>query len=426
MMRVFVALAWVAACTADDARFDAQRSAEVVERPLVRPQQARSRLVVKFADRFAVRTDAGGGLHSARGESIESIREVAHRHGLRFRPMFRRHRADLTALLERAQARSGRAQPDLLATYVIEAAHEGSLLAAGEQLQQLDAVEFVAFEGLDAPPPTDLDPPTPDHMPDQGHLDADPGIDVRGAWALGYDGSGIRISDVERGWNLAHEEWLDGQIIPEPGQTPDEAETDLQHGTAVAGTIIAPDNGYGVTGIAKGNTLAVYSTETIEDGFRGAEAVATAFADAGPGEIVLLEMQGEEPITGRYGPVELDQTYWMLTRVAADAGVVVVAAAGNGELDLDSVEVGYWRDWGDSGAIIVGAGQPGSREPESFSSYGSRVDVQGWGSSVFTAGYGDHAIYGDDINQAYTDDFGGTSSASAVIATRWSRAAPSR
>ena len=49
----------------------------------------------------------------------------------------------------------------------------------------------------------------------------------------------------------------------------------------------------------------------------------------------------------------------------------------------------------DSGAIIVGAGGSGAggscqaaRTRMSFSNYGRRVDLQGWGECVTTTGYG--------------------------------------
>jgi predicted outer membrane repeat protein len=76
----------------------------------------------------------------------------------------------------------------------------------------------------------------------------------------------------------------------------------------------------------------------------------------------------------------------------------------------------------DSGAILIGAGEPSTssydRQRESFSSYGSRVDVQGWGSGVVTTGYGDLYGYDEwlDDQYLYTATFGGTSSASPMVA----------
>ena len=76
----------------------------------------------------------------------------------------------------------------------------------------------------------------------------------------------------------------------------------------------------------------------------------------------------------------------------------------------------------DSGAIIVGAGAPGTafnaRSKLDFSSYGSRVDLQGWGSGVVTTGYGDRFSDPDpaDVTRDYTNRFGGTSGASSMVA----------
>ncbi len=77
----------------------------------------------------------------------------------------------------------------------------------------------------------------------------------------------------------------------------------------------------------------------------------------------------------------------------------------------------------DSGAIIVGAGRPPSsgadRQREGFSSFGSRIDLQGWGSGVVTTGYGDLYRAPDrpaDPGFWYTEGFNGTSSAAAIVA----------
>jgi hypothetical protein len=73
---------------------------------------------------------------------------------------------------------------------------------------------------------------------------------------------------------------------------------------------------------------------------------------------------------------------------------------------------------GDSGAIIVGAGSSNTSHSKlSFSTYGQRVNVQGWGQNVFSLGYGGYAQHGGDKRQRYTSGFNGTSSASPFIAS---------
>ncbi|MGH9857161.1 MAG: S8 family serine peptidase [Acidobacteriota bacterium] len=131
-------------------------------------------------------------------------------------------------------------------------------------------------------------------------------------------------------------------------------------------------------------------------------------------------------------------------RYAVNKGIIVVEAGGNGGQNLDdplynTPQDGFPRSWRnpfnpanpDSGAVLVGAGnppsgihgrnaQPSSGEPYAdrarcyFSNYGKRIDVQGWGWEVTSTGYGD-LQGGPDKDIWYTDGFSGTSSASPII-----------
>ncbi len=388
------------------------------KRPPIPPADREHRLVVKFADALQVRPGTADALRSATGQPLHPIDAVRRRAGLRFAPLLRMDQTRVDDLLARARARSGRAQPDLFGMYVVTTlGGEVPSRDVAAELGALPDVEFAAYESLGVPPPVDIAPPTPSLVDLQGHLGPGIGIDAQGAWAMGFDGTGIRISDIEFAWHLGHEEWNEGQMIAEPGQTPAESTLEFEdHGTAVAGELIAGDSGYGITGMSPGSQLGVYPEFTVESGSRRAEAILSAAADSSPGDVLILEIQTGEPVLGTLGPGEIEESVWMATRVATDAGIVVTAAAGNGSTDLDRPELAYYRDRGDSGAIIVGAGMPMTREWLNFSTFGARVDVQGWGTDVFTAGYGQYATYGDDVNQRYTASFAGTSSATPFAA----------
>jgi hypothetical protein len=124
-------------------------------------------------------------------------------------------------------------------------------------------------------------------------------------------------------------------------------------------------------------------------------------------------------------PIEFEPDVFNAIRTATQRGIVVVEPAANGFENLDDpiYNGAFNRSKRDSGAIIVGAGLPPAgiygpgpdRERVEESNYGSRVDVQGWGRFVTTCGYGDLRQEQGE-NNWYTTLFGGTSSASAMVA----------
>jgi subtilisin family serine protease len=321
----------------------------------------------------------------------------------------------------RARARSRRAQPDLAGYYIVQApkASISALKQMGERLQALPEVEYVEVEILGVPPPGDIPPVTPDLVSLQTYLASNPGLDVAYARSRGVLGAGVRVSDCEYGWTYSHEDLVDINLHPEPGHT---IHSNVfvngweQHGTAVAGQLVAAVNAYGCSGICPDVAMYTYSEYTQEGGYRRTTCIANAIVDSDPGDIVLLEMQSTDA-SGQYVPAEYSLSVWQVVKAGVDAGVIVVGAAGNGAVNLDLPAHSNYQARGDSGAILVGAGTANtSHDRLSFSTYGSRVNVQGWGQSVFTLGYGGYATYGGDTNQKYTATFSGTSSASPFVA----------
>ena len=67
----------------------------------------------------------------------------------------------------------------------------------------------------------------------------------------------------------------------------------------------------------------------------------------------------------------------------------------------------------DAGSCLQGVTTAPPRSRLQFSNYGRRVDIQGWGCSVVTTGYGD---FGSGQNMEYTTQFNGTSSATPIVA----------
>ncbi|MEV7004876.1 S8 family serine peptidase [Streptosporangium sp. NPDC051022] len=248
--------------------------------------------------------------------------------------------------------------------------------------------------------------------------------------------SPTQLSGLINAWNMCHEDLAGrvatGAVVQSPSLFGEPCSNDprVGHGTAVAGVIGAQDdNGVGIAGIAPHATLHLTGADVPD-------VVAYATAHSSPGDVILYETAMVVDTSGRMYPWELDSGIYDQTVLATAAGVTVVEAAGNGGNDLDDpTDTNATTLMGrpDSGAVIVGAGAPpspggtncmGSTPPAeltalSFSTYGSRVDIQGYGACVATLGipgYQDLTPTETNPNKLYTPYFNGTSSASAVVA----------
>ncbi len=379
-------------------------------------------LRVKFRDDARARF-SGPGVAVAAPFARAEIDALSARWGLEFSPLIRLDPALIEALRARAERRTGAPAADLQGMFVVHVPENATsdLITIARALEALPSVEYAHLAGSGWAPPGDIDPETDDYAGLQDWQGPDPGIDSLYAISRGVRGAAVGLADCEYDWNDEHEDLVDVDLGREKKQTSPSYTEEYgwdQHGTAAVGAIVAVDNGYGAVGAAPDAIVTTWPEVSLQDGDRRIEAIAGAVANALEGDVVMLEMQAITRPGGDYGPAELDPDVFEVVRTATDAGVIVVAAAGNGAEDLDgSWYQANWLDWGDSGAILVGAGDTSKRhETLYFSSYGSRVNVQGWGEDMFTLGYGDAYEIGRDINQAYTY-FGGTSSATPVVAS---------
>jgi len=380
------------------------------------------RIVVKFDDRARVRLRQGRWVSLA-GHDVAAVERVLGPEAVaNVERLFARPETAIDRDRRAAEVRSGRTLADLNGYYEI-VVPGGATDALIETVRALPIVETVYRAPLPAPPPVDIDPPTPDGEGDQVYLDPAPeGIDARAAWTRpGGRGEGVLIVDVEYNWRDTHED-LDAALGRFLCFETDS--TEIEHGTAVLGELIAGDNGYGVTGIAHGAEIGMVTHVPIGMSYSVARAIECATGLMGPGDVLLVEAQTYGP-SGAFVPPEWDAAEYDAIAAATAAGIVVVETAGNGNEDLDRAAFGgaFDRSVRDSGAILVGAGadlywvawQP-DRSRLDFSTYGSRVDVQGWGDDVVTTGYGDAFDGGGDPNQYYTSLFNGTSSAAPMVA----------
>jgi hypothetical protein len=264
----------------------------------------------------------------------------------------------------------------------------------------------------------------------QGYLLPRPfGMDVVYAWSQ-LEGVDITIGygDVEGAWNRLHLDMpLRGVPIDFAPRKPDSQW--FPHGTAVLGILTGLHNEQGVKGLAPDTDINLYSVFRISDGMYSTNVAATllrAGKELKPGDIMLIEIQYSRiPGIPSFMPIEYYPPEFEAIKQAVEKGIIVVEVAGNGGLNIDK----YLAKDGsvpDSGAIIIGAGGVPAKfdgfgpnrnlQRLYFSNYGERVDAQNWGELVVTTGYGDLYAGKNPQNISFTQNFNGTSAASALTA----------
>jgi Subtilase family len=394
------------------------------------------------------RLQVHGGRAQAAAGDIEPFNRALEETGAVPRPLF-------GASELRVQARQQESpwnEPDLSVYYSVGVEPGADHLAIAARLAQEEAVagayvkpapvvhvpmaEGAPSAQLPAAPPT----VTPDFSARQNYLDAPPiGVNARSCWTQpGGDGAGIQVIIVGAAWRLEHED-LHGDASGVISGTPIDALSFRNHGTAMLGVVRADRNAFGVTGVAP----ACQARQVATFGLGTAGAINVAANALPPGGVMLIEWQRPGPGSTGVGSAGFIALEWWpddyaAIQAATARGVIVVAPAGNGGVSLDDPRYAqplpgfpptwqnpFGRGTADSGSILVGAGSPPNpthgraqdvdRSRLDSSNYGSCVDVQGWGAEVTTLGYGDLQD-GTDETIWYTDVFGGTSAAAAMVA----------
>jgi|GEM_PF-4772961 len=253
-------------------------------------------------------------------------------------------------------------------------------------------------------------------------------------------GQGINILDIERNWNLRHPEFTGANIVGAPVSG-----TKGDHGTAVLGLLVGQDASQGISGISPEATVHLQSY-LRPDRHKPKEnidlAIKASLDKLNPGDIILLEVHAKDLILGvdKYVAMRYWASKYSAIREAAERDIIVIEAAGNGGQDFDSSKYkdSYLQRPPKDGkrkeiqTLIVGASTvptyynargekkvdentrkyAGSRYVNS--NYGKIVNVHAWGQNVITSGFGHLKL--KKLPGKYTWQFGGTSSAAAIVA----------
>lgn len=412
--------------------------------------QAPAELIVVAKPKAALRAAPGAAIRGAPAAKVDGLNKLLKAAKLSLEPLFGDSEERVRASMGAATLGAAPDSADPGAFYAVRGDIKNAKKIITDLLNEpsIDGAylkpggEPPIFHGADeeAPEPEaeGAPAPTPDFTSRQGYLEVAPGgIDARFAWTKpGGRGDGMRVIDLEWGWNFSHEDLL----VNAGGLLDGSNHSDTHHGTAVMGEIGGDHNTRGVHGISPNARLSAISFV----GNSSAGAIRKAADRLSAGDIILLEIHRAGPrhnFQGRADQLGYIAIEWWPDDFAAilyatARGIIVVEAAGNGAENLDDAlysvrPVGFPTSWRNPfnrgnpqcGAILVGAGAPppgthgrthgADRSRLGFSNFGSALDVQGWGREVTTTGYG--LLFNDSTNQQYTDTFSGTSSASPIV-----------
>lgn len=216
------------------------------------------------------------------------------------------------------------------------------------------------------------------------------------------------VDDIN-GWNF----W-ESNNDPRPQLTPDYDQASIGHGTAIAGLIGAvANNGQGIVGVAfnaKIMPLKILGSDglgevkTLIDGIK--------YAVNNGAQVINLSLVGYEKSS------DLEN----VLRWAEEKGVVVVAAAGNTEEELNGLNLdilpAYPACYGDqeeNNWVVAVSAVDQNDFRALFSNYGSKcIDLSAPGKDILSLGF--YQADNDNFQDYYISDWSGTSFATALVA----------
>jgi hypothetical protein len=362
--------------------------------------------MVKFRDHVPIPYEDGAE-HYFEGIGDRSWSALAaHYPGLTLKRMFTVLRPrQIEALVARAQlADPSYHPPNFFTNFFVEGPDPNQVEQVAQAFAAWPLVEHAQAQ-------VDVEPPyvgweNEERLSTQPQIDPPPrGVDSKHLWALGADGTGVLVLDIEQGW-AQHED-----LPPLPDPIFGVSRLAQGHGTAVLGILVAiGTNGKGIVGIAPNASFAISSSvlSHTDDIFNEPEAVMVASSAMTFGDVMLIELHQRLPesLGGNRMPLEYNRAAHSCIRLATALGIIVVEAAGNGKTRIDD-----HLPEEESGAILVSAARSADLTRDTESNFGDRVSCFAWGDGVGTTGDG-----GSGEDPAAYSLFQNTSAAAAVVA----------
>ncbi len=169
------------------------------------------------------------------------------------------------------------------------------------------------------------------------------------AWAAGVTGQGVRVAVLDGGFDMDHPDLapninyalstdFTGEGI-DYGPNPDDPTGVFSHGSHVAGTIAAADNGFGIIGIAPNAELVLVKVlENIGSGSFADVLSGIIYAADVDADVINMSLGADIPQGIGPGSNEVAQLRSVFNRAisyAYQSGATVIVAAGNDARDLD-------------------------------------------------------------------------------------------
>lgn len=286
---------------------------------------------------------------------------------------------------------------------------EDRIVSIAESVRVRGARDDVGAESHRRKPPPPAPPPSPppsDESPTTEAVKASlqtlpTGINRIDAEFLSNKGAGVNVAVIDTGIQLSHPDLKTNIVGGKNCSTGSSYNDGNGHGTHVAGTIAALDNGVGVVGVAPSAKL--WAVRVLNNAGSGSWSsvicgidfvTSKAPKNGGPITVANLSLGGGGVSDNNCGNSNNDALHKAICR-ARDAGVTIVVAAGNSGANAAGFVPAAYDDavitvsaLADSNGLSGGGGAATAYGADdtfaSFSNWGTPVDIGAPGVSIYS------------------------------------------